>query len=179
MALLNQKCFSPQSLSCSYHGLTSMQMGLVVICSTSISHNFGLKSPITTSQAFFYVPCNELIHMAHLHQKCFSPQSLSCSYRRLTSMQMAWLRFVQIRLAITLVWKVRFWPVKHFCVACNELNHMALLNQKCFSPQSLSCSYHRLTSMQMGLVVICSSSISHIFSLESPITTSQAFLCSL
>ena len=108
MALLNQKCFSPQSLSCSYHGLTSMQMGLVVICSTSISHNFGLKSPTTTSQAFFYVACNELIHMEHLNQNCFSPQSLSCSYRRLTSMQMAWLRFVQIRLAITLVWKVRF-----------------------------------------------------------------------
>ena len=89
---------------------------------------------------------------------------------------MAWLRFVQLRLAITLVWKVQFQPVKHFYVACNELIHMALLNQKCFSPQSLSCSYHRLTSMQMGLVEICSTSISHNFGLEGPIPTSQAFL---
>ena len=53
MALLNQRFFSPQSLSCSYHRLTSMQMGLVVIFSISISHNFGLEGPITTSQAFF------------------------------------------------------------------------------------------------------------------------------
>ena len=55
-----------------------MQMGLVVICSSSISHNFGLEGPITTSQAFFYVACNELIHIALLNQKFFSPQSLSC-----------------------------------------------------------------------------------------------------
>ena len=92
-------------------------MDLDEICSTSISHNFGLKGPITTSQAFF--------------------------------------------------------------VACNELIHMALLNQKYFSPQSLSCSSHRLSSMQMGLFEICSTSISHNFGLEGPITTSQAFLCSL
>ena len=71
MALLNQKCFSTQSLSCSYHRLTSMQMGLVAICSSSISHNFGLEGPITTSQAFFYVACNELIHMTLLNQSVF------------------------------------------------------------------------------------------------------------
>ena len=117
MALLNQKCFSPQSLSCSYRRLTSMQIGLVEICSTSISHNFGLEGQIQ--------------------------------------------------------------PVKHIYVACNELIHMALLNQKCFPPQSLSCSYRRLTSMQMGLVEICSTSFSHNFGLEGPIPTSQAFLCSL
>ena len=93
-------------------------MGLVVICSSSIRHNFGLEGPITTCQAFFYIPCNEPILMAHLNQKCFFLQSLSCSYRR-------------------------------------------------------------LTSMQMGLVVICSSSISHNFGLEGPIPTSQAFLCGL
>ena len=71
-ALLNQKCFSPQSLSCSYHRLTSMQMGLVVICSSSISYNFSLEGPILTSQAFFYVACNELIHIVLLNQNCFS-----------------------------------------------------------------------------------------------------------
>ena len=92
-------------------------MGLVVICSSSISHNFVLEGPITTSQAFFYVACNELIHMT-------------------------------------------------------------LLNQSVF-PKSLSCSYRRLTSMQIGLFVICSISISHDFGLEGPIPTSQAFLCSL
>ena len=92
-------------------------MGLVVNCSTSINHNFGLEGPITSSQAF-YIPCNELIHMAPLKQNCFFPQSLSCSYRR-------------------------------------------------------------LTSMQMGLVEICSTSICHNFGLEGPIPTSQAFLCSL
>ena len=80
---------------------------------------------------------------------------------------------------MTLVWKVQFQPVKHFYAACNELIHMALLSQKFFSPQSLSCSYHRLTSMQMGLVVIYSSPISHNFGLEGPISTSQAFLCTL
>ena len=95
-----------------------MHMDLVVICSSSISHNFVLEGPIPTSPAFFYVVCNELIHMAHL-------------------------------------------------------------NQKCFSHHSLSCSYHRLTSMQVGLVVICSSSMSHNFGFECPIPTSQAFLCSL
>ena len=92
-------------------------MGLVVICSSPISHNFGLEGPITTSQAFLYT--------------------------------------------------------------CNELIHMALLNQKYFSPLSLSCSCHRLSSMQMGLVEICSTSISHNFGLEGPIPTSQAFVCSL
>ena len=92
-------------------------MGLVEICSTSNIHNFGLESPIATSQAFF--------------------------------------------------------------VACNELIHMALLNQKYLPPQSLSCSCHRLSSMQMGFVEICSTSFRHNFSLECPVTTSQAFLYSL
>ena len=87
--------------------------------------------------------------------------------------------FVQVQLAITLVCKVQFQQVKHFYVACNELIHMTLLNQKCFSPQSWSCSYHGLTSMQMGLVVICSTSISHNFYLEGPIPTIQAVLCCL
>ena len=69
--------------------------------------------------------------------------------------------------------------VKHFYVACSELIHMALFNQNYFSPQSLSCSCHRISSMQMDFVEICSTSISHKFGLESPILTSQAFLCSL
>ena len=47
-----------------------MQMGLVVICSTSISHNFGLKVQFQLFK-HFYIPCNELIHMAHLNQKFF------------------------------------------------------------------------------------------------------------
>ena len=90
-----------------------MQVCLVVICSSPISHNFDLEGPIPTSQAF-YIACNELI------------------------------------------------PMEHF-------------NQKSFSPQNLSRSFHRLTSMQMCLVVICSSPISHNFGLESPIPTIQAF----
>ena len=151
-----------------------MQMGLVVICSTSIIHNFGLKGPIATSQAF-YVACNELIHMALLNHKCFSPQSLSCSYRRLTSMQMGLVVICPTSISHNFGLKVQFQPVKHFYVACNELIYMALLNQNCFSPQSLSCSYHRLTSIQMCLVVICSTLISHNFGLEGPIPTSQAF----
>ena len=36
--------------------------------------------------------------------------------------------------AITLVWKVQLQQVKHFYVACNELIHMALFNQKFFPP---------------------------------------------
>ena len=64
-------------------------------------------------------------------------------------------------------------------MACNELIHMKHLNQECFSPQNVSRSFHRLTSMQVCLVVICSSPISHNFDLEGPIPTIQAFLNSL
>ena len=117
--------------------------------------------------------------MAHLNQKFFPLKVCRVRVIDYHPCEWAWLRFVQLQLAITLVWKVQFQPVKHFYVACNELIHLALLNQICFSPQIFSCSYRRLTSMQMGLVVICSSSISHNFGLESRITTSQAFLCSL
>ena len=69
MALLNQKCFPSQSLSCSFVACNELIVekcfsslslsfkiihanGLVEICSTSISHNFGLEGPIPTSQAF-------------------------------------------------------------------------------------------------------------------------------
>ena len=117
--------------------------------------------------------------MAHLNQKYFSPQVCRVRVIDYHPCKWAWLRFVQLRFAITLVWMVQFQPVKHFYVACNELIHMALLNQKCFPSQSLSCSYRRLTSMQIGLVEICSTSISHNFGLEGTIPTSQAFLCSL
>ena len=58
MAHLNQNCLSPQSL-CSYRRLTSMQMGLVEICSNSISHNFGLEGPIL--QACSACICSNLI----------------------------------------------------------------------------------------------------------------------
>ena len=88
---------------------------------------------------------------------------------------MAWLLFVEVQLAITLVWKVQLKEVNHFYIPCNELIHMAHLNQKYFSPQSLSCSCHRLSSMQMGLVEICSTSICHNFGLDGSIPTSQAF----
>ena len=98
----------------------------------------------------FYIACNELIPMEHLNQNCFSPKNLSRSYHRLTSMQMAWVWFAQVRLAITFVRKVQFHQFKHFYIACNELIHMDHLNQKCFPPQGLSWSYHRLTSMQMA-----------------------------
>ena len=81
----------------------------------------------------FNIACNELIHMEHLNQKCFSTQNLSWSYHRLTSMQMAWLWFVQVRLAITLVWKVQFQQFKQFNIACSKLFLMVHLNQKCFS----------------------------------------------
>ena len=65
-------------------------------------------------------------------------------------MQLASLWFVQVPLAITFVWKVQFQEFKHFYIACIELIHMERLNQKCFSPQNLSLSYHRLTSMQLA-----------------------------
>ena len=50
-------------------------------------------------------------------------------------MQLAYRDFVQVRLAITSVWKLQFQQFKHFSVACNRLLHMAHLNQKCFSTQ--------------------------------------------
>ena len=82
-------------------------------------------------------------------------------------------------IAITLVWKVQFQQFKLFYIACNELIPMEHFNQKIFSPQNLSGSFHRLTSMQVCLVVICSSPISHNFGLKCPIATSEAFLYSL
>ena len=172
MEHLNQKCFSPQN---SYPRLTSMQLASLWFVQVPSAITLVWK----VQCKYFYIACDELIHMEHLNQNCFSPQNLLWSYHRLTSMQIACLWFVRVRLAITLVWKVQFQPVKHFYVACNELIRMALLNQKFFSPQSLSCSYRRLTSMQMGLVEICWTSISHNFCLKGPIPTSQAFLCSL
>ena len=175
MAHLNQKFFSPQDLSWSYRRLTSIQLALLWFVQVLLAITLVWKVQF---QLFnhYYIACNELIHMALLNQKCFSPQNLSWSYRRLTSMQLALLWFVQVRLAITLVCKVQFQLFKHFYIACNELIHVALLNQKCFSPQNLSWLYRRLTSMLMGLVVICSSSISHNFGLEGSIPTIQAFL---
>ena len=74
---------------------------------------------------------------------------------------------------ITLVWKVQLLKLEHFFIACNELIHMKHLNQQCFPPKNL---YHELTNIHAnGLVVICSSSISHKFGLEGPIPTIQAF----
>ena len=127
----------------------------------------------------FYIPCNELIHMAHLNQKCFSPQSLSCSYHRLTSMQMGFVVICSSSISHNFSLEGPITTSQAFFIPCNELIHVAHLNQKCFSPQSLSCLCHRLTSMQMDLVVICSTSISHHFGLDGPITTSQAFLYTL
>ena len=75
MEHLNQECFSPQNLSRSFHRVTSMQVCLVEICSSPNSHNFGLEFPIPTSQAF-YIACNEVHHMEHLNQECFSPQKI-------------------------------------------------------------------------------------------------------
>ena len=129
MAHLNQKYFPPQSLSCSYHRLTSMQMGFVVIFSSSISHNFDLEGPIPTSQA----SCSELIHMAHLNQKYFPPQSLSCSYHRLTSMQMGFVVIFSSSISHNFDLEG---PIPTSQASCSELIHMAHLNQKCFSPRS-------------------------------------------
>ena len=176
--LVSSKVFSPQNLSWSYHRLTFMQMAWLWFVQIQLAITLVWKFQFQQFK-HFYIACNELVQMEHLNQKCFSPQNLSWSYHRLTSMKMAWLWFVQVQLAITLVWKVQFQQFKHFCIACNELIHMEHLNQRCFFSQNLSWSYHRLTSMQMGLVVICSSSISHNFGLEGPIPTIQAFLYSL
>ena len=109
-----------------------MQMGLVVICSTSIIHNFGLKVQLQQVK-HFYVACNELIHMALLNHKCFSPQSLSCSYRRLTSMQMGLVVICPTSISHNFGLKVQLQQVKHFYVACNELIHMALLTKIFFT----------------------------------------------
>ena len=117
--------------------------------------------------------------MKHLNHKCFSPQNLSRSFHRLTSMQVCLVVICSSLIAITFVWKVQFQQFKLFYISCNELIHIEHFNQKCFSPQNLSRSFHRLTSMQVCLVVICSSPISHNFDLEGPIPTIQAFLYSL
>ena len=45
--------------------------------------------------------------------------------------------FELVRLAISPVWKFQFQQFKHFSIACNELFHMAHLNQKRFSAQNL------------------------------------------
>ena len=171
MGHLNQKCFSPQYLSWWYHRLTSMQMALLWFVQVWLSITSVWKVQFQQFKQF-YKACNELLHMEHLNQKCFPLQNLSWSYHRLTSMQMAWLWFVEVRLAITLVWKVQFQQFKHFYIACNDLIHMKHLNQKGFPPHDLSRSYHRLTSMQMAcLSVICWSSTSHNLGLEGPIPT--------
>ena len=149
MEHLNQKFFSPQNLSWSYHRLISFQMAWLWFVQVQLDITLNWKVQFLQFK-HFYVACNELIHMEHLNQKFFSPQNLSWSYHRLISIQMAWLWFVQVQLAITLNWKVQFLQFKHFYVACNELIHMEHLNQKWFSPQNLSWSYHRLTSMQMA-----------------------------
>ena len=70
--------------------------------------------------------------MALLNQKYFPLKVCRVRVIDYHPCKWTWLRFVQLRLAITLVWKVQFQPVKHFYVACNELIHMAHLNQKCF-----------------------------------------------
>ena len=41
-----------------------------MICSSSISHNFGLEGPIPTIQTFFYSLCSKLFLMVHLNQIC-------------------------------------------------------------------------------------------------------------
>ena len=117
--------------------------------------------------------------MEHFNQKIFSPQNLSRSFHRLTSMQVCLVVICSSLIAITFVWKVQFQQFKLFYISCNELIHIEHFNQKCFSPQNLSRSFHRLTSMQVCLVVICSSSISHNFCLEGPILTIQTFLYGL
>ena len=158
MEHLNQKCFSLQSLSWSYHRLTSLQLAWLWFVQVPFAITLVWKVQFHQFK-HFYIACIELIHMEHFNHKCFSAQNLSWSYHRLTSMHLASLWFVQVPLAITFVWKVQFQQFKHFYIACIELIHMEHFNHKCFSPQNLSWSYHRLASMQMGLVVICSSSI--------------------
>ena len=173
MEHLNQKCFSPQNLSWSYRILISMQMAWLWFVQVRLAITLVWKVQFLQFK-HFYIACNELIHMEHLKQKCFSPQNLSWSYRRLISMQMAWLWFVQVWLAITLVWKVHFLQFKHFYIACNELIHMEHLNQKCFSPQNLSWSYRRLISMQMAWLWFVQVRLA-VTGLEGPIPTIQAF----
>ena len=117
--------------------------------------------------------------MKHLNQECFSPQNLSRSFHRLTSMQVCLVVICSSPLTHNFDLEGSIPTSQAFCIACNEVHHMEHLNQECFSPQNLSRSFHRLTSMQMCLVVICSSPNSHNFGLESPIPTIQAFLYSL
>ena len=149
MEHLNQKCFPRQDLSWSYHRLTSMQMACLSFVQVRLAITFVEKVQFKQFKRFYiHVACNELIHMEHLNQKCFPRQDLSWSYHRLTSMQMAWVWFVQVRKATTLVWKVQFKQFQHFYIACNDLIHME--HQKCFPRQDLSWLYHRLTSMQMA-----------------------------
>ena len=151
MEHLNQKCFPRQDLSWSYHRLTSMQMAWLWFVQVRLATTLVGKVQFKQFK-LFYIACNELIHIEHLNPKCFPRQDLSWSYHRLTSIQMAWLRFVQVRLAITLVWNGQFRQFKHFSIACSDHIHMEHLNPKCFPRQDLSWSYHRLTSIQMALL---------------------------
>ena len=148
MEHLNQNCFPRQDLLWSYHRLTSLQMAWLWFVQVRLAITL-VRNVQFKQFKHFYIACNDLIHMEHLNQNCFPRQDLSWSYHRLTSLQMAWLWFVQVRLAITLVRKVQFKQFNHFYIACNDLIHMEHLNQKWFPRQDLSWSYHRLTSMQI------------------------------
>ena len=149
MEHLNPKCFPRQDLSWSYHRLTSLQLGWVWFVQVRLAITLVWKVQVKQFK-HFNIACNDLIHMEHLNRNCFPRQDLSWSYYRLTSIQMAWLWFVQVRLAITLVWKVHCKQFKHFFIGCSGHIHLEHLNQNCFPRQDLSWSYHRLTSMQMA-----------------------------
>ena len=80
----------------------------------------------------FYVACNELIHMEHLNQKCFSPQNLSRSYHRLNIHANGLVVIYSSLIIVSLDWKVQFQQFKHFYIACNKLIYMEHFNQNCF-----------------------------------------------
>ena len=71
--------------------------------------------------------------MEYLNQYCFSPQNLSRSFHRLTSIQVCLVVICSSLIAITLVWKVQFQQFKPFYIACNELIPMEHFNQRVFA----------------------------------------------
>ena len=75
MVHINQKCFPLKICRdrimdkhpCKWLGCDLFKLGLAI----------PLVWKVQFQQVHFYIACNELSHMVHLNQKCFSPENLS------------------------------------------------------------------------------------------------------
>ena len=164
MVHLNQKCFS-----------TQIWTFIVIVSWINIHANGSLRFvqvqlAITLVwkvqfQQFkhFSIACSKLFLLVHLNQKCFSTQiwTFIVIVSWINIHANGSLRFVQVQLAITLVWKVQFQQFKHFSIACSKLFLLVHLNQKCFSTQiwTFIVIVQWINIPCKWFVVICSSSI--------------------